>query len=105
MTLMSCRENNTRNCLSEIRDILISIGMAGVWQQQRIENAHLFLYVAKQSLKDLAFQKYSYINDSNKCIIYKHLLKNHRLIQPYLNIGVLKNTKTLLRNSTCQHTP
>ena len=65
MTLYSCRENNTRNWLSGIRYILISIGMADVWQQQRIEDAQLFLYVAKQSLKNLAFQRVdSYINDS-----------------------------------------
>ena len=53
MTLLSCRENNTRNWLSEIRYIFISIGMAEVWQQQKIKNAHLFLYVAKQSLEDI----------------------------------------------------
>ena len=52
----------------------------------------LFLYVAKQSLKYLDFQKISsYINESNKCIIYKHLIKNDRLIQPYLNTSELRN--------------
>ena len=51
----------------------------------------------QQSLNDLAFQKIdSYINDSNECIIYKHVLKNNRLIQPYLNIGVPKKYKDII---------
>ena len=30
----------------------------------------------------------SYINNSNKCILYKHVLKNDRLVQSYLKQGI-----------------
>ena len=76
--LRSCREHNIRICLAEIREILISIGMVDVWQQQKVDNEHFFLCIAKQSLKEMAFQKidsYMFINSSNKCIFYKYMLK------------------------------
>ena len=57
MTLRSCNHQNNKNWSAEVRDILISIGMVDVWQQQRVENERLFLCLAKQSLKDLAYQK------------------------------------------------
>ena len=89
MTLRSCNHQNNKNWSAEIRDILISIGLVDVWQQQRVENERLFLYLAKQSLKDLAYQKIdSFINNSNKCILYKHVLKNDRLVQSYLKQGI-----------------
>ena len=71
--------------------------MAEGWQQQRIDNEKLFLYVAKQSFKDLAYQKIDrFINDSNKCIFYKYVYNCNRLIQPYLNIGVLRKYKNII---------
>ena len=77
-------KNNAPNWLSEIRSVLISIGMNDVWQTQSVENEKLFLFVAKQSLMDLAYQKIdSFIDNSNKCLIYKHLPKQ-RLLQQYL---------------------
>ena len=97
MTWTSCVENDIQNWLSEIREILIDIGMAEVWQQQRIDNEKLFLYVAKQSLKDLAYQKIDrFINDSNKCIFYKHVYNCNILFQPYLNVGVLQKYKKII---------
>ena len=88
-TLKSCNQHNIKNWLIEIREILFSIGMVDVWRQQKVENEKLFLYLARQSLKDLAQQKIdSYIDNSNKCILYKHVLKNDRLVQPYLNQGI-----------------
>ena len=69
-------KNNAPNWLSEIRSVLISIGMN--------ENEKLFLFVAKQSLMDLAYQKIdSFIDNSNKCQIYKHLPKQ-RFLQQYI---------------------
>ena len=88
-TLKSCNQHNINNWLAEIREILYSIGMVDVWQQQKVENEKLFLYLARQSLKDLAHQKIdSYIDNPNKCILYKHVLKKERLVQPYLNQGI-----------------
>ena len=85
-------ENNIQNWLAEIREILIDIGMAEVWQQQRIENEKLFLYVAKQSLKDLAYQKIDrFINDSNKCIFYKYVYT----VQPVLSKRPRETPKSL----------
>ena len=49
-------DNNVSDWLSEVRKVLISIGM-NVWQQQTVENEKMFLFIAKQSLKDLAYQK------------------------------------------------
>ena len=67
---------NVPDWLSEIRSVLISIGMNDVWETQTVENEKLFLFVAKQSLMDLAYQKIdSFIDNSNKCLIYKHLPK------------------------------
>ena len=40
-------DNNVSNWLSEVRKILISIGMNDVWQQQTVENEKLFLFIAK----------------------------------------------------------
>ena len=75
---------NVPNWLSEIRSVLISIGMNDVWETQTVENEKLFLFVAKQSLMDLAYQKIdSFINNSNKCLMYKHLPKQ-RILQQYL---------------------
>ena len=66
------------------RSVLISIGMNDVWQTQYVENEKLFLFVAKQSLMDLAYQKIdSFVDNSNKCLIYKHLPKQ-RFLQQYL---------------------
>ena len=47
MTLRSRNHQNNKNWSTEIRDILISIGMVDVWQQLRVENKRLFLYLAK----------------------------------------------------------
>ena len=48
-TLKSCNQHNIKNWLTEIREILLSIGMVDVWQQQKVENEKLFLYLARQS--------------------------------------------------------
>ena len=64
---------------------------------KKVENERLFLYVAKQSLKDLAFQSIdSYLNSSNKWLILKHGLKNDRQIQPYLNEGNATKYKIII---------
>ena len=61
-----------------------SIVMNDVWLKQTVENEKLFLLIAKQNLKDLAYQKIdSYIDNSNKCLINKYLPKQ-RLLQQYL---------------------
>ena len=87
-TLRSCNQHKIKNWLANISEILFSIGMVDVWQQQKVENERLFLYLARHSLKDLTHQKTdSYIDNSNKCILYKHMLKNDNLVQPYLNQG------------------
>ena len=52
-----CSKNNVSNWLSEVRTLLISIGMNEVWRKQTVENEKLFLLIAKQNLKDLAYQK------------------------------------------------
>ena len=71
--------------------------MVDVWQQQKVENERLFLYVAKQSLKDLAFKRTnSYLTSSNKCIVFKHVLKNDRQIQLYLNQGIATKHKNII---------
>ena len=76
---------------------MIDIGKAEVWQQHRIDNEKLFLHVAKQSFKDLAYQKIDrFINDSNTCIFYKYVYDCNRLIQPYLNVGVLRTYKNII---------
>ena len=76
--------NNVQNWLFEIRKILISLGMNDVWQNQFVENEKLFLSVAKQRLIDLAYQKIdSFVDNSNKCFIYRHIHK-HRQLQDYL---------------------
>ena len=46
LTLRSFNQQNIKIWLAEIRDIFISIGMVDVWQQQRVENERLFLYLA-----------------------------------------------------------
>ena len=90
----ACSKNNVSNWLSEVRTILISIGMNDVWQKQTVENEKLFLFIAKQNLKDLAYQKIdSYIDNSNKCLIYKYIPKQ-RLLQQYL----VKNISPKCRN-------
>ena len=86
---MSCNQEKFNNWLGEIREILISIGMIDVWNYQSVENETLFLYLAKQRLEDLAYQKIdSFIEDSNKCILYKHVLKRDKSIQHYLNQSI-----------------
>ena len=73
-------KNNTPNWLPEIRSVLISIGMNDVWQTRTVENEKLFLFVAKQSLMDLAYQKIdSFIDNSNKYLIYKHFTETEIL--------------------------
>ena len=50
------------------------IGMNDVWQQQSVKNEKMFLFIAKQNLKDLANQKIdSFIDNSNKCLFYKYI--------------------------------
>ena len=50
-----------------------------------------------QSLKDLAFQRTdNYLNSSNKCIIFKHVLKNDARIQPDLNHGIAAEYKNVV---------
>ena len=54
------------------------------WQKQFVEKEKLFLSVAKQRLIDLAYQKIdSFVDNSNKCFIYRHIHK-HRQLQDYL---------------------
>ena len=68
--------------------------MNDVWQKQTVENEKLFLLIAKRNLKDLAYQKIdSYIDNSNKCLIYKYIPKQ-RLLQQYL----VKNISPKCRN-------
>ena len=68
--------------------------MNDVWQKLTVENEELFLLIAKQNLKDLAYQKIdSYIDNSNKCLIYKYIPKQ-RLPQQYL----VKNISPKCRN-------
>ena len=65
-----------------------------VWQKQTVENEKLFLLIAKRNLKGLAYQKIdSYIDNSNKCLIYKYIPKQ-RLLQQYL----VKNISPKCRN-------
>lgn len=97
ITLRSYIEKNTNNWVSEIRNILISIGMNDIWQQQKVEDEVFFLHIVKQSLKDLAYQKIdSYIQGSNKCMIYKYVIKQDRNLQPYLNSCIPSKYKTML---------
>ena len=71
-----------------------NIGMNDVWLKQTVENEKLFLLIAKQKLKDLAYQKIdSYIDNSNKCLIKKYLPKQ-RVLQQYL----VKNISPKCRN-------
>ena len=52
MTLRSCREHNIRNWLSEIREILISIGMVDVWQQQNVDNERFFFLMCCKAMSE-----------------------------------------------------
>ena len=89
-------ENNVSNWASEVRKILINTGMIYVWDQQKVENEKLFLLIAKQRLGDLAFQSIdSYIERSNKCLIYKHISK-HRSLPPYLNSCIPTKCKKII---------
>ena len=48
-------DNYISNWLSEMRKMLISIAINDVWQQQTVKKK--FLFIAKQSLKYLTYQK------------------------------------------------
>ena len=47
MTLRSCNHQDNQNWSAEIRDILISIGMVDVWQQQRVKKFNIYLFWLK----------------------------------------------------------
>lgn len=76
-------KNKCKNCATEIKNMLSSIGLLNLWVNQFFEKPD-FLTVAKQRI----FINYKQflladINAFSKCTVYKYLI-DHSTLQSYL---------------------
>ena len=73
-----------RNWLSQVRDLLFSLGFGYVWYNQCVPNRKLFLAQLNTVLNDFFIQEMnSYFENSNKCYLYRYLTDTH-MIQYYI---------------------
>ena len=80
----SCEQNNCKNWLYNVKNILSEIGLLDVWINQNIYNHSYILATVKQRVYDICIQSLiSDINNSSKCKLYSHLIDQITL-QPYL---------------------
>jgi hypothetical protein len=72
--LNECDKPRCNNWLSNVRSLLCELGMQDVWLNQGPNNVSMCLSLCRQRLTDTLIQSVdSVINDSPKCILYKHL--------------------------------
>ena len=79
------------NWLSQIKDLLMSLGLGYVWYNQYVPNCNIFLTQVKSVLNDQFLQEmYEYFESSSKCIVYRNLHDVHCL-QYYIRKSLPEN--------------
>lgn len=89
-------KNKCKNWAAEIKNMLTSIGLMNLWENQFFEKPEIILTIAKQRIFDNFKQSLlADINASSKCTIYRYLV-DHCTLQSYLTKRIPLQYKKLI---------
>ena len=88
---------NKYSWLRDIKVILSSVGMNDVWVNPDNTSVQLLTVQLRQRLQDIFLQNLdSELENSSKCILYKHIVSDNRQLQFYLSKPLLGQYKLIL---------